>query len=148
MENRTTETIFGFVIIMVVAVFCLYALFISNVFFSKTYKINAVFRSIGPLNVGAKIIVSGYEVGKVDGIVLDTDNYNVIVSMEIKNDVLIPKDSTIELFSSGVFDAIGIKILPGKSKEYFANNYTTNNTKDYLSLEDRIGNIFLNLDNK
>ena len=145
MKTRYIEILFGISIIIITFLFIFYSLLSTNYLFNKHYSVKAIFNNIGPLNVGAKIKINGYLVGKVSEIKLNNDNYNVIVILDINSDILIPKDSTLELFSGGIFDGIEIKIIPGKEKEYLINNDVFIKTSDYISLEDKIGNIFLKI---
>ena len=145
MKTRYIEILFGICVIFITFLFIFYSLFSTNYLFNNHYTLKAVFNNIGSLNIGAKVKINGYMVGRVSQITLNNNKYNLIVSLDINSNILIPQDSTIELFSAGVFDGIEIKIIPGKEKNYLKNDDTFIKTSDYISLEDKIGNIFLKI---
>ncbi|MCL2567374.1 MAG: MlaD family protein [Alphaproteobacteria bacterium] len=147
MKSRSLEFIFGVLIIAITFVFCAYVLLITinNTF--KTYNLNATFSNIGSLSAGAKVLINGFEVGQVSEISLLPSSYKIHVSMNINKNIQIPKDSILLIQAAGFFDAPTLAIKPGSSAEFFKANDTIIDTRDWVSLEDKIGDIFFSITN-
>ncbi|MDR0484495.1 MAG: MlaD family protein [Alphaproteobacteria bacterium] len=147
MKNRTLEFVFGSAIIVITLIFCLYVLLIAinNTF--KTYNLNATFSNIGSLTEGSKVIINGFEIGQVREINIIYPDYKINVIMSINKDIKIPKDSVFSIQAAGFFDAPTIAIRPGTSPQFLTKNDTTSNTRDFVSLEDKIGDIFFSMTN-
>jgi phospholipid/cholesterol/gamma-HCH transport system substrate-binding protein len=147
MKNRSLEVFFGLAIILITLVFCGYTYFTSVTTGLKSYSINANFTNIGSLIVGSKVIINGYEVGNVKEIKLVYPDYKVKVVMNIQSDIKIPVDSTLSIQSAGFFDAPSIAISAGKTQEFLSNNMEVKKTKDWVSLEDKIGDVLFSVTN-
>ncbi|MDR2008614.1 MAG: MlaD family protein [Alphaproteobacteria bacterium] len=147
MKNRTLEFIFGIAIIAITAVFFVYVLLITlnNTF--KTYTLNATFNNIGSLTTGAKVLINGFEVGNVGEIKLLPNTYKIQVVMNINKGVDIPKDSVLSIQAAGFFDAPSLAFRPGNSSQFFKANEMVSDTRDWVSLEDKIGDIFFSITN-
>jgi phospholipid/cholesterol/gamma-HCH transport system substrate-binding protein len=148
MQNRVFEIIAGFTIIIISAFFLIYGVFSNFKQSSKTYKINAIFNNVGGLNEGSKIKVNGVVVGVVDSLELNQKDFSIFATFKIKSNIKIPKDSVVIISSSGIFESPSITLMPTKNNNYIQNGETLANTKDFVSLEDKIGNIFFNLNSK
>jgi phospholipid/cholesterol/gamma-HCH transport system substrate-binding protein len=144
-KTKYLEIIVGFIIILVSLSFLIYLIIFHSSVFKKNYNIKAIFYDIGGLNEGSKVRINGYIIGRVSKISLNMQDFNVEVDLLIDKNILIPNDSSIELVSAGVFEGFDLNVLVGDNKEYLTNGAIVTKTKDYVSLEDKIGSIFLNM---
>ena len=145
MKNRSLEVFFGAGIIFITLVFCIYTYISSISTGIKSYSINANFTNIGSLIEGSKVIINGYEVGTVSKISLVYPSYKVNIVMNIRSDIKIPVDSILSIQSAGIFDAPSVAISAGHSQDFIENNTTIANTKDWVSLEDKIGDVLFSV---
>jgi phospholipid/cholesterol/gamma-HCH transport system substrate-binding protein len=67
------------------------------------------------LTRGAEVRVSGVKVGTVTDLVLDPASYLATVHMNIRDDVRLPTDSTLEVSSGGILGNLSVSIFPGKA---------------------------------
>ncbi len=145
MKNRTLEISFGIVIIITLISFVLYTAYITISAGFKTYTINAQFFDIGGLTEGSKVIINGYKIGKVSSISLSKDDYSVWIKLSIDKEVSIPSDSKLEIKASGLFDPPMINVILGNAEVYLEENSQIIRNKDWVSLEDKIGNLFFSI---
>ena len=144
MKNRVLEIFFGGLIIVCAVFFIVYASLVVMNSSMKTYQVSAIFTNVGSLVNGAHVSIYGVNIGKVNDISLNGD-YNVVVDMDIADNIKIPEGSFVTINSSGVFDSPEIIITPSKSTKFVNSGDVLKNTKDWVSLDDRIGSIFLNM---
>ena len=148
MNKKPVETIMGIVVIFVAAFFLYFAYQVSDLQVVKGYDINARFLKVGGLNVGSDVRINGIKVGTVIAQNLDPEDYVADVKLSISSNIQLPKDSVVSIVSDGLVGNKFIKIEPGKSKEFLQNGDTVANTKDFITLEDMVGEIiFMVTDN-
>ena len=141
MNKKPVETSMGIVVIFVAAFFLYFAYQVSDLQVVKGYDINARFLKVGGLNVGSDVRINGIKVGTVIAQNLDPEDYVADVKLSISSNIQLPKDSVVSVVSDGLVGNKFIKIEPGKSKEFLQNGDTVANTKDFKTLEDRVGEI-------
>lgn len=144
MKNRTLEIVVGCCSIAIIGIFLIYmvtSLYTNN---SSQYQVHAKFNNIGNLSKGSALTMRGVKIGRVEDINLDPTTYEVLLDITINNEIPIPEDSTLAIESAGVFSAPALTVTPGQSTVFLKNNSNIANTKDWISLEDKLGNIFLN----
>ena len=81
------------------------------------YALNARFGRTDGLQIGDKVRLAGITVGRVVGAKLD-DHFNAIMTMELKDGIRIPDDSSASIVSSGIMGAKYIEIEPGGSEDF------------------------------
>ena len=82
------------------------------------------------------------------GRTLDPVDYVADVKLSIAPDVKLPKDSVVAIAGDGLVGNKFVKIEPGKSSEMLQNGDWVENTKDFKTLEDMVGEIiFMVTDN-
>lgn len=141
MNKKPVETIMGLVVLVVAALFMMFAYRVSDLQVVKGYEINSRFLKVGGLNTGADVRINGIKVGTVISQSVNPQDYMVDVTLSIMPQIKLPKDSTITIAGDGLMGDKFIKIEPGKSTEMLAAGSTALNTKDAKSLEDMVGEI-------
>ena len=144
MNNRLLEIIFGILCIMLIVGFLLYVILTLYTPNHQTYQVSAKFNNIGGVNSGSVVSMRGVKIGKIINITLDETTYEVVVNMELDKTIKIPKDSTLFVDEAGLFSPSVLAIKPGSSKDFLNDSDQILRTTDWVSLEDKIGNIFLN----
>jgi phospholipid/cholesterol/gamma-HCH transport system substrate-binding protein len=78
----------------------------------------AVFDDISGLKLSGSIFIMGMKVGVINNIDFNENNYDkIIVALAVNKGITIPKNSTIELFSSDIMGNKALRILPSGEKE-------------------------------
>lgn len=138
MYGRKTEISVG--LFMVLGMACLVYLSVNlggvALFRSDTYTIEAGFRSVEGLEPGASVEIAGVPVGKVRQIRLEDNDARVF--MEIKNTTRISDDTIASVRTKGIIGDKFIKLAPGWSEEYLADNDVIMDTESAISIEELI----------
>ena len=147
MNKKPVETIMGLVVLAVAAFFMLFAYKVSDLQVVKGYEIKARFIKVGGLNTGADVRINGIKVGTVTSQTINPEDYMVDVTLSIKPNISLPKDSAVIITGDGLMGDKFVKIAPGKSAEKLTQGSTAENTKDAKSLEDMVGEIIFMVTN-
>jgi len=114
----------------------------------KGYELSAKFLKVGGISVGSDVRINGIKVGTVIEQKLNPDDYMVDLTLSIASDIKLPNDSVVAIVGDGLMGNKFIKIEPGKSSDYLSDGDEFENTKDFKSLEDMVGEIiFMVTDN-
>lgn len=106
----------------------------------KYYQVYARFNRTDGLLVGDLVRVAGMDVGRVVDAKLD-DNFKAILSLEIKEGVNIPDDSSAAIVSSGIMGKKYIEIEPGGSEDIIEEGGEFSYTQDAMVIEELIERI-------
>ena len=104
------------------------------------YKVHARFGRTDGLLVGDLVRLSGVNVGRVVKAELD-ENFNAILTLEIKDSVKIPDDSSASIVSSAVMGSKYIEIDVGSSEDYLEPDGEFEYTQDAMVIEELLDRI-------
>ncbi|MBE6451450.1 MAG: outer membrane lipid asymmetry maintenance protein MlaD [Alphaproteobacteria bacterium] len=148
MNKKPVETIMGIVVLIVAVFFLFFAYRVSDLQVVKGYELSAKFLKVGGISVGSDVRINGIKVGTVIEQKLNPDDYMVDLTLSIASDIKLPNDSVVAIVGDGLMGNKFIKIEPGKSSDYLSDGDEFENTKDFKSLEDMVGEIiFMVTDN-
>jgi phospholipid/cholesterol/gamma-HCH transport system substrate-binding protein len=107
------------------------------------YRVSAKFDTVGDLQVGAPVAMSGVQVGRVTAIRIDGRDHRAVVSMRIdaKYD-RIPEDSVASVQTEGLLGGQYISLRPGGFDHYLKNGSVIEQTQSAIVLEDLINKFF------
>ena len=125
MNKKPVETIMGLVVLVVAALFMVFAYRVSDLQVVKGYEITARFLKVGT--------VTFQKINPLD--------YMVDVKMNISPEIVLSADSQFSVAGDGLMGDKFIKIEPGNKEEKLTNGSIVENTKDAKSLEDLVGEI-------
>jgi phospholipid/cholesterol/gamma-HCH transport system substrate-binding protein len=77
---------------------------------SKTFY--AVYQHVGGLQSGTQVTINGFSVGKVNDIKFNDSSGNLLVTFTVDNDFSFSKNSSAELYDTGIIGGKGIQIKP------------------------------------
>ncbi|NKI27082.1 MCE family protein [Arenibacter sp. 6A1] len=77
---------------------------------SKTFY--AVYSHVGGLQSGTQVTINGFTVGKVNDIRFKDNSGKLLVTFTVNNDFSFSKNSTAELYDTGIIGGKGIQIKP------------------------------------
>ena len=141
MRKKPIETIMGLVVLVVAVMFLGFALRVSDLRVVQGYPLHAKFMKVGGLSIGSDVRINGVKVGTITAQKLDNEDYLVNVTFSISPEIRLTKDSTVSVESDGLVGDKFVKIEPGKAKDFLAPNDFFNNTKDFKTIEDMVGEI-------
>ncbi len=103
------------------------------------YVLKARFHSITGLKTGARVEISGVEVGKVARISLDQKTMAAMVEMKLKKGLEITDDAIASVRTSGLIGDKYIKLSPGGSDVVLKDGEVITETESALDIEELIG---------
>ena len=147
MAKKSTEAMVGAFVVLGLAGFIFLALKAANLASfgsAQTYKLSARFDNIGSLKVRAPVRSAGVSIGHVTAISLDAKTYQGLVSMEIKEGVEFPRDSSAKILTAGVLGDQYIGIEPGSDDKNIGPGEVIKQTQSAVVLEDLLGRLIFN----
>ncbi|MBP5399410.1 MAG: MCE family protein [Alphaproteobacteria bacterium] len=107
---------------------------------SSHYSLKARFGRTDGLSVGDPVRLAGVDIGKVIDAEIDP-NYKAVLTLEIKDGINIPSDSSASIVSDGVLGSKYIEIEPGGEEEYIPDDGEFAYTQDAMVLEELLDRI-------
>ena len=84
----------------------------STPLFDNSKTLYAVYPNVGGLQSGTVVSINGFGVGKVNDIqFMDTEG-NLVVTFTVSSDFQFSKNSTVELYDTGIIGGKGLQIMP------------------------------------
>jgi phospholipid/cholesterol/gamma-HCH transport system substrate-binding protein len=106
------------------------------------YDVNATFENIGGLKPGARVSMSGVEIGRVARITLNHDQSGAKVLLRMSDRFKeIPKDSTAFIVTQGVLGGQSIAMTAGAAAAYLDQGDEIQTTRSAFVLEKSIGRL-------
>lgn len=145
MVRKLPELLTGFAVIIVAAVFLVYALSESGTVTTSGYPLRAQFSSIGGLTVGADVKIGGVVIGHVADERLDPNTYAAIVRLVIDNGIKVPEDSSATISSDGLLGGDYVSVSPGGSNTMLAAGQSFSVTQSAINIEDLLGKFIFSM---
>lgn len=148
MKRNPVETILGGVVLVIAAMFMVFAYSTADIGAVTGYPVEAKFLKVGGLETGSDVRISGIRIGTVTGQRLDPTTYEAMVGMSIATDVKLPVDTEAMIVSDGLLGGKYVNLTPGRATEHIGAGGSIAKTKDYQALEDLVGEIIFLATNK
>ena len=145
MSRRLPELLTGFAVIVVAAVFLVYALLGAGKVSTGGYSLTARFGSIGGLTVGSDVKIGGVIIGHVADEALDPETYAAIVHLDINDDIKIPDDSSASVTSDGLLGNVYVSVSPGGSNTMLAPGAAFPVTQSAINVQDLLGKFIFSM---
>jgi phospholipid/cholesterol/gamma-HCH transport system substrate-binding protein len=120
MGGNLVETLIGAVVLVVAAVFLVFAYDKAGIAKVDGYELIAKFDKVDGIQVGSDIVMSGIKIGTVLGQELDRDEFVAVLRLSVEDDLRLPTDSTIKVTSSGLLGDKYLAIEAGAADEVMA----------------------------
>ncbi len=109
------------------------------------YEVTAKFDNIGDLKVGAPVSMSGVEIGRVDKIEFDSNEYKAVVQLRLNARYnKIPTDSDASIYTQGLLGGKFIGLTAGGADTYLKDHDQIDFTQSAFVLENLIGQVLAN----
>jgi phospholipid/cholesterol/gamma-HCH transport system substrate-binding protein len=141
MTRNPIETIMGALVLLVAAVFLVFAYTTADLRQVKGYPVTARFTKVGGLSVGGDVRIAGIQVGSVTAQELDPETFEAVVRMNVLERVRLPADTRAIISSDGLLGGSYVKLVPGSAETMLEAGAELDRTEDYQSLEDLVGEI-------
>jgi len=141
MKRNPIETVLGAVVLLVAAMFLVFAYSIADLKAVTGYEVRASFLKVGGLERGSDVRISGIDVGTVTAQTLNPETFQAQVVMSIEPGIVLPTDTEATIVSDGLLGGKYINLVPGRSTDRIAAGGAIARTRDYQSLEDLVGQI-------
>ena len=141
MGKNLAETLIGIVVLAVAAVFLSFAYSKGGLKTVDGYQVIGKFDRVDGLAEGSDVRMSGIKIGTVISQKLDTKPYLAVLTMNVENDVKLPRDSSIKIISNGLMGDKYLSITPGAEEEMISPGgelFHTQGSVDFLSLVGRM----------
>ena len=109
-----------------------------------TYTIYAHFENIGGLKPRAAIKAAGVVVGRVNSIIFDTEADHAVVSIDVDNRYIFPKDTFANIYTAGLLGEQYIGLEAGGDMTNLAAGDLITQTQDAVVLEKLISQFLYN----
>lgn len=145
MKRSITETLLGAIVVVLAASFLYYSIHTADVGQSDGYVITADFSSIGGLNPGADVQISGVKVGNVSKVELLEDSYLARVHMLINNNYQLPADTAALISSESLLGGQFLALEPGAEEEMIEPGGSVQYTQAPQNLEQLLGQFIFSI---
>ena len=133
-DEISNNTLFLFGLVTLIIIFIFFFITSKDNLDKNNYYFKASFNNVNGLSTKSKVLFSGLKVGHVQQITL-LENNKVLVSGFIKNELLIPSDSILEVHTDGIFGKKHLNIIPGYDDNFLGDNIIFNYTSDSYTLD-------------
>lgn len=113
MHHNVIESVMGAVVLVVAALFLVFAYTSSDLGAVEGYVVEARFDQIAGLTPGSDVSISGVRVGSVVDTSLDPDTYQAVVRMSIDPSITLYSDASATVASEGLLGGMFVQIDPG-----------------------------------
>lgn len=139
MQRNMIETVLGAVVLVVAAVFVIFAYSNASLQTSSGYEVTARFDRVGTLKPGSDVRLSGIKVGSVASQWLDPKTYQAVVTMVIEPYVELPTDTAAEVAMESLMGGHYVSLTPGADSKTIGAGGEITITQGAVNLMDLIG---------
>jgi phospholipid/cholesterol/gamma-HCH transport system substrate-binding protein len=144
-RHGVAETVTGALVLLVAIAFLAYAVAHSGRTTGSGYTLLAKFDHIDGLAVGGDVRIGGVKVGSVTDEQLDPKTFMAVVSLTIRDDVQLPKDTGAAITSESLLGGKYISLSPGGDDTNLKPGQTITVTQSSVSLEELLGKFIFSV---
>lgn len=141
MHKTALETIVGALVILVAVVFLSYAYSGSNIREIDGYDLKARFANVDGIGMGSEVRVGGIKVGQVAELEIDPKTYEAVLTLQLRDDVKLPEDSTAAVVSAGLLGSKYIDLQPGGMEDNLGAGDEISFTQSSVNFESLLGKM-------
>ncbi len=141
MRRNVIETVLGGVVLLVAALFLVFAYSNASLRTVSGYELIAKFDRVDGLNQGSDVKVSGIKVGTITGQDIDPQSYLAVVRFTVDPRIKLPVDSAAEVVSEGLLGSKYLSLVPGADAKTLQPGQEVRFTQSPINLESLIGQL-------
>ena len=141
MRGNVIETVMGAVVLVVAALFLVFAYKTSQLRAVSGYQVSAEFSRVDGIRQGSDVRISGIKIGSVVTEELDPKSFLAVVRMSIDPAVQLPDDTVAEIVSAGLLGDKYMSLVPGGSDKVIPPGGKIKYTQSSVSLENLLGQM-------
>ena len=136
MKINFLDAFLGSVVLLITGAFIFYVYVTVDSKFLKSdvFRLHARFENIDGIVTGSKVKLSGVNIGTVQSIALEPDNFYAFITMDFDKEYSFPDDTEASVQLEGLLGGSYISILPGGSDVFLLNNQEILYTQGSTSL--------------
>lgn len=139
MRQNLVETLIGAVVLLVAAVFLVFAYGKSGVGHVTGYALTAKFSRVDGIAVGSQVRLAGIKVGTVTEQHLDPKDFRAVLAISIDRTIQVPEDSAIKIASDGLLGGKYLSLEPGGADQMLKAGQEIKFTQGSIDLLDLVG---------
>ena len=140
MSRNLVETLVGFLVLGVAVAFAFYAFTVSSSGSSAgRYLLHAEFDDASGLVTGTDVRMSGVKIGRVVEQKLDSKSFYAVVTMEIRDDVVLPQGTSARILSESLLGGAFVGLTPGGGEENLRDGDNISDTQGAVNVMDLLG---------
>ena len=144
-RHNAVEVVTGAAVLLLAVGFLGYAVAHTGRGGGGGYDLTAKFDHIDGLGVGSDVRVGGVKVGSVLATGLDAKTYQAVVTMSVRTDLGVPKDSSAVVTSDGLLGGKYLAIQPGGDAAMLPHGGEITATQGSVSLEALLGKFIFSM---
>ena len=141
MRRNVIETVLGAVVLLVAALFVIFAYSNASLRTVSGYTLIAKFDRVDGLNTGSDVKMSGIKVGTITGQDLDPQSFLAVVHLSVDPRIKLPADSAAEVVSDGLLGGKYLSLVPGADSKLLEAGGEIKFTQSPINLESLIGQL-------
>ena len=134
MKNSTVETLIGAAVVVIAAVFFLFAYTASGEGNGGGYRVSAEFDNAEGINVGTDVRMAGVKIGTVVGQGLNYENFQAVVTMTIDPQLKLTEDTTAKVTAEGLLGSRFVALEPGGAETLLADGGVITSTQGAVDI--------------
>jgi phospholipid/cholesterol/gamma-HCH transport system substrate-binding protein len=139
MRRNLIETILGGVVLLVAALFLIFAYSNASLRTVQGNEYVARFNRVDGINPGSDVKMSGIKVGTITDIAIDPKTYVAVVHLSVDRSIELPTDSSAEIASEGLLGGKYLSLQPGADDKKIAPGGEIRFTQGPINIEELIG---------
>ena len=147
MRRNVIETVLGAVVLLVAGFFLAFAYKSADLRKVEGYGLTANFNSIGGLQNGADVRISGVKVGSVAGLTLDPATFLAVVHLTLDPSIKLPRDTIALIASESLLGGKYLSLEPGGDPDLLKPGSRIEYTQSTPGFEQLLGQVIFSLQN-
>ena len=139
------EVLTGAAVLLAAAGFLGFAVAHSGRGTGTGYDLTAKFDHIDGLTTGSDVRIAGVKVGSVSEQRIDPATYLAVVTLKIRDDIQIPKDTSAEITSESLLGGKYLSLTPGGDSVMLKPGQAVTITQSAISLEQLLGKFIFSV---
>ncbi|HAA91996.1 MAG: outer membrane lipid asymmetry maintenance protein MlaD [Rhodospirillaceae bacterium] len=142
-SRKSVETILGATVLSIIGISVYFAFSATDLKPDEGYKVTAQFNAVDGLVVGGDVRIGGVKIGTVVDQKVDPESFKAVVTMTIRPDVRLTKDTQVRIGNDGLLGGNYIKLEPGGGKKLIGDGAELKKTKDVISLGELLERVLV-----